>query len=203
MCAETVKLFSTKVDPTTWLAARLTYGWKWEARYTSQLRTEPTHKGLLGITCVPISRSRCLTRDLVSIFLNFATAFPSIVREFIIDAMRQAKMSSGDLRVARALYVPETITVGRGVAPTANSVVVRSGVPQGCRFSGCAFSLASFPLLKALAEVVGQANVFAFADDLALVIHSLRVLPPCRWSGERCRRSAWQRRYVLEATSQP
>lgn len=64
------------------------------------------------------------------LLLDFATAFPSIDRGVAIEVMKNV-MLANDLRVARVLYVPDTTTVGGGVAALENSFVVQAVCHKG------------------------------------------------------------------------
>lgn len=115
-----------------------------------------------------------------ALFLDFATAFPSVSREYVLDALAAAGVPRHLLRVTGAMYTAERSTIGTAAPTRSKSFSVESGVPQGCPLSGSTFCIASVPLLVALAAVVGRSGVFAFADDLALVVRSLRLLPQIR-----------------------
>lgn len=51
---------------------------------------------------------------------------------------------------------------------------VGSGVPQGCLVSGSIFTAALRPLWEMLANELGPSGVFIYADDVAVVLPSIR-----------------------------
>lgn len=48
---------------------------------------------------------------------------------------------------------------------------------KGCPLSGGAFSLATLPMLRALASILGEHRMLGYAGDRALVIPSVTLLP--------------------------
>lgn len=77
----------------------------------------------------------------------------------------------------KAPYRPNRNFVGRPDSADAPSFCAHTGAPQGCPLSGSVFSTCTAPLTKMLSDAVGPSAVYAFADDVAVGIKSLRQLP--------------------------
>lgn len=109
------------------------------------------------------------------VFLDFATAFLSLKHCWLFAVLRRAGIPEFVINIVKFLYTEqETLFVicGEIVA----TVSVGRGVEQGCPLSGSIFALAVDPLLRRSAQGPGPLDhrVFAYADDLALVLRLLK-----------------------------
>lgn len=55
-----------------------------------------------------------------------------------------------------------------------------TGVPQGCPLSGSIFACATVGLIRMLAEVIAEDQIFRFADDTAVIVDGVQQLAAIR-----------------------
>lgn len=111
------------------------------------------------------------------LMFDFAAAFPSVDRKFIHDTLRAMQVPSGPLNLVASLYQPATSYDVRPDGPSSPRFEVHTGVPQGCPLPGSIFAAITTGLIAELSSIVGSSNVSLFADDAAIVVHSLSLLP--------------------------
>lgn len=111
-----------------------------------------------------------------AVFLDFATAFPSLAHGWLFSVMTAAGLPEAIIRVVIFLYSKQ-VTYFMVAGELVAEVALERGVKQGCPLSGTLFAMAVDPLLRRLAQGPGplQQWVFAYADDLAIVFRALCV----------------------------
>lgn len=94
------------------------------------------------------------------------------------DAM---KLLAGFRMALQQMYVRTTTWVGR---PTSGGRTaqfdIAAGVPQGCPLSGSILSACTRALIAQLELVIDPAHIFAFADDVAILVASVHDLAVIR-----------------------
>ena len=104
------------------------------------------------------------------LLLDFRAAFPSISHEFMWDCLAALGLPRLFLLAIQKFYVNNAHWLCAG-GELMKSVVVRSGVRQGCPLSPLIFALCSDVLLRELSQLLGLDEVAcAFADDTGLVV---------------------------------
>lgn len=89
-------------------------------------------------------------------------------------------MPCGWSRLMTALYAPSQSYVGRHKCASRKIFSVAAGVSQGCPLAGSAFVLCIESMIRLLIRIVSAERVFGFADDLAIILPSLDLLPRVR-----------------------
>ena len=105
---------------------------------------------------------------------DYASAFPSVARAWILAVLRVIKIPQGVLNAFQALY-----SGNEGFSTTGGLVVwifsVTCGVLQGCPFSGSLFVIAIDPLLHLFEKYIqspGYGRIYACADDIGAALAS-------------------------------
>lgn len=113
--------------------------------------------------------------DAAGIFLDFANAFPTLSRRWLQLVLRKAKVPAQIIRAILFLYRDlESMFVFGGEVVAV--VAMRCGVKQGCPLSVSLLPLCIDALLRRISCVPGRRRrVFAYADDLAIVVRRLFV----------------------------
>ena len=104
------------------------------------------------------------------ILFDFRAAFPSMSHDFMWDTLNAIGLPLEFVEALKCFYRSNChfIKVGGRYFP---SVVVRSGVRQGCPLSPILFALCADLLLREISQVLsGEEVARAFADDTAVVI---------------------------------
>lgn len=109
------------------------------------------------------------------LLIDFASAFPSLSRKFVGDAVTAIGMPRGARRLVGAMLRPAWTEVGIPGSPE-TGFSVAGGVPQGSPLSGALFAAASVSLVKMIAQAIGEDRTFAYADDVAVVLRSVQEL---------------------------
>lgn len=112
------------------------------------------------------------------LLFDFASAFPSISRQYIRAALAAMRLPRGSQDAVNGLYSTSRTSIGRPTSGHHEAFDVSSGVPQGCPLSGSVFAPALRPLLEQLVQVCGSDMVFMYADDIGVVVRSLHMLGP-------------------------
>lgn len=79
---------------------------------------------------------------------------------------------------------------GRATPGPGECYPATGGAPQGCPLSGSAFALSTVPLLLSLSGLLGPRAVYAYADDIGLVIDDMGRLPEVAQTFEAFRRAS-------------
>lgn len=111
------------------------------------------------------------------LFVDFEAAFVSLDRGYPAHCLRRLGMPPPLLAAAASLAQLARTTLLASPPGAPVSFAVGSGIPQGCPLSGGAFSLATVPMLRALSAILGDHRVLAYADDFALIIPSVTLVP--------------------------
>jgi putative lipoic acid-binding regulatory protein len=101
-----------------------------------------------------------------AVFVDFKAAFDSVRHEILYEKLEQAGIDSMTINRIKFLYNNAYFTVGRaaGAAP------INVGVHQGSLISPILFNLYINDLLQDLGKLLGDSNVFCYADDLMFVV---------------------------------
>ena len=104
------------------------------------------------------------------LLLDFRAAFPSISHDFMWESLLAMGIPPLFVSAIQKFYVNNVHWLCIG-GELFKSVVVRSGVRQGCPLSPLIFALCSDVLLRELAQILSEDDaVCAFADDTGLVV---------------------------------
>jgi hypothetical protein len=116
-------------------------------------------------------------------FLDIAAAFPSLLHDFLKTVLDKFLGSHPLNHMISTMYTDNTcdIVIRGSVLP---GFRVLCGVRQGCPLSGSLFALAFHPIIVSLSNSLYRVSmsighdIFAYADDLALVLYEFwRLLP--------------------------
>ena len=134
------------------------------------------HKGGVGADghYLPDSDEEGLGRDYHILFLDFAKAFDSVSREYLLSLLQQVGMPRGYLNIINALFFNVRAFPSCG-AKTNVWINMVDGLKQGCPISPIFFILAIDPLLTSIASLP-QLDYKCFADDLAVGSEDWRML---------------------------
>jgi len=106
------------------------------------------------------------------LLLDFKAAFPSISQGFLLKMLDHLKLPRGVRRVVRNLYYNHECRVCFG-GVVGEGFKVGAGIRQGCPLSPLLFALAIDILLRRIIKLVPGVKVYAFADDIALVLENV------------------------------
>lgn len=112
------------------------------------------------------------------LLFDFKAAFPSMSHEFMWETLQAIGLPAQYIRALQQFYRDNKhqIRTRRGIL---ESVVVRSGVRQGCPLSPLLFALCADILLREISTVLtDQELVRAFADDTSVVVENYEVALP-------------------------
>jgi hypothetical protein len=116
-------------------------------------------------------------------FLDIAAAFPSLLHDFLKAVLDKFLGHHPLNHMISTMYTGNTcdIVIRGSVLP---GFRVLCGVRQGCPLSGSLFALAFHPIIVSLSDSLYRVSmtighdIFAYADDLALVLYEFwRLLP--------------------------
>jgi endonuclease/exonuclease/phosphatase family metal-dependent hydrolase len=116
-------------------------------------------------------------------FLDIAAAFPSLLHDFLKAVLDKFLGHHPLNHIISTMYTDNTcdIVIRGSVLP---GFRVLCGVRQGCPLSGSLFALAFHPIIVSLSDTLYRVSmtighdIFAYADDLALVLYEFwRLLP--------------------------
>ena len=110
-----------------------------------------------------------------AIFFDFRAAFPSVAHEFILGVLRARGWPSWMLNFMQRVYSRNYCFLSTGGMLGAG-FTIESGVRQGCPLSPLIFSIISDVLLRRLRRADPVMTIRAYADDLAVVLHSGLVI---------------------------
>lgn len=107
--------------------------------------------------------------------IDFQTAFPSIGHDWLWAVLERMQLPLPLLCLIKALY-HNLVTQLSLDGEIVGTVRIASGIKQGCPLSGTLFALGLDPLIRRYLSSVtfASSRICAFADDLALVLASLR-----------------------------
>lgn len=111
------------------------------------------------------------------LLLDLEAAFVSLDRGYSERCLKRLGLPRELRAVAAALARPSRTTLLASPLGSPIGFTVGSGIPQGCSLSGGAFALATVPMLKALEAILGAHRVLGYADDIALVVPSVQLVP--------------------------
>ena len=109
-----------------------------------------------------------------AIFFDFTAAFPSLAHVFLWEALRAAGIPLSVIAAIKQLYTNNAhwLKMKGSVFP---SVLVRSGVKQGCPLSPTLFIVAGEAILRYLKQHLRPPHdhISGYADDTAIILGSL------------------------------
>jgi hypothetical protein len=134
---------------------------------------------LLGLEAAAISLSATNLKRSAAIFFDFRTAFPSLAHTWIFAVLTRMGIPSYFIHAVRQLYTDCSAMLLFNGAEL-DSILIESGIKQGCPLSGSLFALAIDPLIRYLlhTSVLGSLCLTAFADDIAIVVANLFTMLP-------------------------
>jgi hypothetical protein len=116
-------------------------------------------------------------------FLDIAAAFPSILHDYMLQVLFNFVGNHSIYKMIKSMYQNNVCNlVVRGTVFPGFKVLC--GVRQGCPLSGSLFALSFHPVVVALSFCLYKASmhighdIFAYADDLALVLYDFWKLLP-------------------------
>ena len=112
------------------------------------------------------------------VFYDFAAAFPSVFREWILAVLKHIGCPQGILNVIEALYDRNTAYV-RAADALVLLFEITSGVLQGCPLSGSIFAICVDPFLRWMSWRVDERHhglTRACADDIGQALKSITTL---------------------------
>ena len=111
------------------------------------------------------------------ILVDLQAAFPSLSHEYLFRVLERQGIPSDFINALKMFYQNNIHNLNLD-GESSPSVVVRSGVRQGCPMSPVLFALALDPFLHHLCCQLHIGDTArAYADDLAIVIKDMNVLP--------------------------
>jgi hypothetical protein len=114
----------------------------------------------------------------VLMLFDFKAAFPSMSHDFMWDTLLAIGLPPAYINMLKLFYTDNNHTLCLG-GQDFPSVVVRSGVRQGCPLSPLLFALCADVLLRELGQILcGDELARAFADDTAAVINDYKKTIP-------------------------
>jgi len=111
--------------------------------------------------------------DPAAIFLDFEAAFPSLNQKFIQRVLAARGWPPWMLRFVEVLYTNNLCVLSLG-GNTGPGFQATAGVRQGCPLSPLLFAIVSDVLLRRVRRLAPAVLIRAYADDIALVLRSLR-----------------------------
>ena len=103
------------------------------------------------------------------LLLDFRAAFPSISQDFLLKVLKVLRLPKEIRNVVANLYSGHSCDVCFG-KHCCDGFLVESGIRQGCPLSPLLFAFTIDILLRRIKRLLPGAEVFAFADDIALVV---------------------------------
>jgi hypothetical protein len=104
------------------------------------------------------------------ILFDFRAAFPSVSHEYLWDALEAIGIPHQYVEMLKLFYIDNRHKL-KVCGELVNSVVVHSGVRQGCPLSPLLFALVADILLREISSCLsGDETVKAFADDTAVSV---------------------------------
>ena len=112
------------------------------------------------------------------LLFDFKAAFPSMSHEFMWETLEAIGLPKQYIRALQQFYKDNKHQI-RTCMGTMESVVVHSGVRQGCPLSPLLFTICADILLREIAQTLtSQELVRAFADDTSVVVEDYEVAMP-------------------------
>jgi hypothetical protein len=134
---------------------------------------------LFSLEAAAISLSATNLKRSATILFDFCTAFPSLAHDWIFLVLSTMRIPEGFVMAIRQLYAfCHAILLFNGAEVA--SLLIGSGIKQGCPLSGSMFALAIDPLIRYLlhTSVMGSICITAFADDIAIVVANIFTMLP-------------------------
>jgi len=105
------------------------------------------------------------------LFVDFKSAYNNVNIGQLFSILKEKHiLDNNEIDFLRALYSNVTVTVGK------EKVKIFKGVMQGSVISPALFNIFIEPLLDSLCKELGWKNVFAYADDVAVIVTSYQQL---------------------------
>ena len=105
------------------------------------------------------------------ILFDFAAAFPSVDQGFLLKVLESVGCSGIYLNAIKKFYLNNRQQIGSA------EFVAEAGIRQGCPLSPLLFAIVADILLRKLASEFPGCGIRAFADDTAMVIDDIALLP--------------------------
>jgi hypothetical protein len=150
-----------------------------------QARVDPHQRGFLPHRSMAaniyevdeaLRTEACLGQDSAAIFWDWAAAFPSIDRGFLLAALRAQGLPRYAMALIEGLYTRTTCQVVHGGFRHAPFEATK-GIRQGCPLSPLLFVLATSELTSCLSSLPGV-TARTYADDCATVLRSWDAQEP-------------------------
>jgi hypothetical protein len=109
------------------------------------------------------------------VLFEFKAAFPSVDQSFLIAALKKFGFNDNWIRYVEKLYVRGNQKIG--CPDSTDGFMANTGISQGCPLSPILFAIVADLLLRKLQQEFPDSTIRAFADDTAIVIHDMKLLP--------------------------
>jgi hypothetical protein len=96
-------------------------------------------------------------------------------QHFLINALKKFGLSDNWIRYVKKLYIRNNQKIGN--PEDTEGFMATTGIRQGCPLSPSLFALVADLLLRTLQQQFPEATIRAFADDTAIVIDDMTLLP--------------------------
>ena len=109
------------------------------------------------------------------VLFDFRAAFPSVDQDFLFDVLKKFGLHDNWVRYVKKLYVRNIQTIGN--PDLSEGFNADTGIRQGCPLSPILFAIVADLILRKLQQKFPDSVIRAFADDTAMVIKDMRLLP--------------------------
>ena len=123
---------------------------------------------------VMLNRTTAIPSCGAIVLFDFKAAFPSVDQGFLISALQKIGMNANWIRYVKALYVRNVQKIGSTDTEGFNA---DTGIRQGCPLSPVLFAIVADLLFRKLQQELPNSTIRAVADDTAMVIDDMRLLP--------------------------
>jgi hypothetical protein len=109
------------------------------------------------------------------VLFDFRAAFPSVDQDFLIRALQKFGFNKNWISFIKKLYIRNNQKIGN--PEDTEGFMADTGIRQGCPLSPILFAIVADLLLRKLQQEFPDSTIKAFADDTAMVIDDMRLLP--------------------------